>query len=53
MKIFEEDYKIAVADEEAKGHVPVYLKAARNSIVDMHTEFSSKVNYLHEVYSKA
>lgn len=53
MKIFEEDYKACVADMEAKGHTPIYLNDCRKSIMDMYQEFSSKVNYLHEVYSKA
>lgn len=52
MKIFEEDYKAVLADEQNKGNTPVYLNDARKSIIDMYTEFSSKVNYLHDVYSK-
>lgn len=53
MKIFEEDYKAATTDEQAKGYTPTYLNDARKSIIDMYTEFASKVNYLHEAYSKA
>jgi rubrerythrin len=53
MKMFEEDYKACVADMEAKGHSPLYLTDCRASIMDMHQEFSSKVNYMHELYNKA
>lgn len=53
MKIFEEDYKACVADMEAKGHSPLYLIDCRASILDMYQEFSSKVNYMHELYNKA
>jgi hypothetical protein len=52
MKIFEEDYKSVVTDEQNKGNAFTYLNDARKSIIDMYTEFSSKVNYLHDVYSK-
>lgn len=53
MKIFEEDYKATAAEIEANGHTPLYLNDCRKSIMDMHQEFSSKVNYLHELYNKA
>lgn len=53
MKIFEEDYKAVVAQEEANGHTPIYLNDCRKSIMDMYQEFSSKVNYMHELYNKA
>ena len=53
MKIFEEDYKAEVANMEEKDHTPLYLNDCRKSIIDMHQEFSSKINYLHELYNKA
>ena len=53
MKIFEEDYKAEVANIEANGHTPLYLNDCRKSIIEMYQEFSSKVNYLHELYNKA
>lgn len=53
MKIFEEGYKACVADIEAKGYTPLYLNDCRKSIMDMYQEFSSKINYMHELYNKA
>lgn len=53
MKIFEEDYKAVVTQEETNGHTPIYLNDCRKSIMDMYQEFSSKVNYMHELYNKA
>ena len=53
MKIFEEDYKAEVADIEANGHTPIYLNECRKVIIEMYQEFSSKVNYMHELYNKA
>lgn len=52
MKIFEEDYKACVAEIQANGHEPIYLNDIRKSIMDMHQEFASKVNYMNEMYNK-
>lgn len=47
VKIFEEDYKILTT---GMNPIPDYLSCIRSSILDMYSEFSSKIKYLHETY---
>ena len=47
IKIFEEDYKLLTSKMET---IPNYLADVRTTILDMYSEFSSKIKYLQETY---
>ena len=48
--ILEEYYK-KISDSYTD-HIPSYLKEIKDEIDEMYMEYSTKVKYLHEMYSK-
>ena len=47
VKIFEEDYKVFTSKMD---EIPDYLCDMRTSVLDMYSEFSSKIQYLQGIY---
>lgn len=47
VKIFEDDYKLLTSEMK---EIPSYVSDIRTSILDMYTEFASKIEYMHKIY---